>query len=347
MAFFRKDKPAQADEQTPVETATTDEPVEEDASESPEEAVPHVGISVSTYGQPKVTQTPRPPAEAPAQPSASATLPENTPVRHALAALPEKPEPRDILNVMRQSLQGHLYLRVNGDARKLLAEKQQLTLAVSTVGENRFLLAFTGQDAIQASVTADGNQQTSAIGQPAVAVLQNVIAGPYQGLVLDHATDGPKIVLPRQLIEKTLQEGAEVLAVKEALSKPRSESSPRDVATALAQAGGWVAVRGEGEKAGITEIRTGEGVRRIEVFSHPLEVLALGRSDRPARITAKSLGKALRTDEGLTGIVVNPAGPWIEIDRADLEPLFEAADAPEPENVDEAAGESSADADED
>lgn len=293
-----------------------------------EEIVPEVGISFSTYG--KATEAPaavRPAAEAPARTQTVPGLPDNAIVKQALAALPEAPQNTDVMNVMRQSLQGHLYVRVQGDAKALIAEGQNLTLAVTAIGDKRFLLAFTGGAALQDSVRADGDAATSAVGQPASTVFQNVVAGPYAGLFLDHATSGARLILPSELIAKALEEADPTFAVKTLLVSERTPRTAVDVADALTRAKLWVAGNADPEgRIGLAEARSADGRRRLEVFSHPLEVIALGRGDRPLPITGEQLAKALAADDGITGVVVDPAGPWIELGRTELAPVLALAD---------------------
>ncbi len=293
-----------------------------------EEIVPEVGISFSTYG--KAAETPaavRPAAEAPARTQTVPGLPDNAIVKQALAALPEAPQNTDVMNVMRQALQGHLYVRVQGDAKALIAEGQNLTLAVTAIGDKRFLLAFTGGAALQDSVRADGDAATSAVGQPASTVFQNVVAGPYAGLFLDHATSGARLILPSELIAKALEEADPTFAVKTLLVSERTPRTAVDVADALTRAKLWVAGNADPEgRIGLAEARSTDGRRRLEVFSHPLEVIALGRGDRPLPITGEQLAKALAADDGITGVVVDPAGPWIELGRTELAPVLALAD---------------------
>lgn len=318
-----------SDESAPIEQA---QPAPEEAAESvtadaaaPE--VPHVGISISTFGKPTSTPAPaRPPAEAPERTQTVPGLPDNAVLKEALAALPDKPANTDVMNVMRQAMQGHLYVRVQGDAKALLADGQGLTLAVTAIGDKRFLLAFSGGAALQDSVRSDGDAATSAVGQPASTVFQNVVAGPYAGLFLDHATTGARIILPAELIEKALEEGDSTFALKTLLVAERTEKTAIDVADALTRAPVWVAGNAdESGRIGLAEARSGDGRRRLEVFSHPLEVIAMGRGDRPLPLTAAQLATALASDAGITGVVVDPAGPWIELDRSALAPVIALA----------------------
>ncbi len=54
----------------------------------------------------------------------------------------------------------------------------------------------------------------------------------------------------------------------------------------------------------------------------PLELVALGRGDQPAKVTPEQLARALRSDDGISGVIVNPAGPWIRLSRAQLAPVL-------------------------
>jgi hypothetical protein len=52
-------------------------------------------------------------------------------------------------------------------------------------------------------------------------------------------------------------------------------------------------------------------------------------------LTAAQLGEALRSEPELSGFLVDAAGPWIRLEREQLEPLVTIADAAE--TVDAAA----------
>ena len=57
---------------------------------------------------------------------------------------------------------------------------------------------------------------------------------------------------------------------------------------------------------------------RARVTAARAVVDAFARGDQPAPMTAEQLGRALRADTGITGAIVDPAGPWIRLSRADL-----------------------------
>ncbi len=303
------------------------------APEAPSEPVPQVGISVSTYGAPAAPPSaaapsrPAPTTGESAPPSAAGRLPENTTLKSALAALPEAPQNIDVMNVMRQALQGDLYVRVRGDAKALVEAGEPITLAVTTIDDKRLLLAFTGPGALQDSLRSDGDTATSALPQPASVVFQNVVAGPYAGLFLDHATAGARVILPSELLAKALDEADPAFTLKTLLVSERTDATASAVVEALSRVKLWVAGNTDPSgQMGVAEARSADGRRRLEVFSHPLEVIALGRGDRPLPLTAAQLGKALQSDPGISGIVVDPAGPWIEITRDQLGPVIALAE---------------------
>ncbi|MDF2578582.1 MAG: hypothetical protein K0S49_161 [Microbacterium sp.] len=318
MAIFKRSardttsQPANADE---VGATTDGDVAAQPVDEAPAEAVPHVGISMSTFGAPAPSAAPaqpqrtvtRPPAEAPARTETVTGMPDNTLVQAALASLPEKPGNVDVMNVMRQSMQG--------------------------IDGARFLLAFTGGASLRASVEADGDRDTSALGLPVANVFRNAIEGPYEGLIIDHAVAGSRIVLPVQLITKAFEEGDPAFTIKNLLAGPRGPETAAAVGEALAQAPLWVAAgpAGDGGQLGLAESRTASGERRLEVYSHPLEVLVLQRGDRPVPVTAPQLARALQSNPALSGVIVDPGGPWIHVDRADLGPVLARADEPDPE----------------
>lgn len=264
------------------------------------------------------------PAEAPAPTSTLPGLRDNVLLVQALAALPEKPGGAELMNVARQLLQGHLFLRVQGDARALLSQGKPLPLSMATVGDKRYVLAYSGGGAIQASVRADGDTKTSAMGQPVLAVLRHVLAGEYDGLILDNNSAPARMVLPREILERAVGEADEQLRIKTLLAEPRTDVTATEVALALLEAPLWIAVKrtaGDGP-LGVAETRTAAGERFLEVFSHPLESVALARGDATAPVKPAQLATALARDEALAGLLVDPAGPWIRLTRAHLAPLL-------------------------
>lgn len=315
------------------------DPADASSAEAPAAPVPQVSISTSSFrgvgaptdAAPVTDSTPpvaaRPsarqpgPMEAPEGLESIPGLRDNALLSGALAEISGQPEPAQLLNIARQLLQGHVFLRVKGDARALLAEGKDLPLAIATRGDEQLVLAYSSGRALTQSVEADGDRDTSAMGQPVMALMRHVLGGPYAGVVLDHSSGDARAVLPTALLERMVSEADPELRIKTALSEKRTESTASTIVDAvLAGAPLWIAVAQpeEGGPVGVAESRTATGERFLEVFSHPLELLALGRGDQAVPLQKEQLAKALAGDDGLTGLLVDPAGPWIRLNRQDL-----------------------------
>ncbi|MET0780728.1 MAG: SseB family protein [Microbacterium sp.] len=314
-----------------------------DASGAPGGGVGTVTISMSSYrglgsqapadgpapAAAPVVSPPREPraAEAPAVTETIPGLRDNVVLREALAALPAPPTAPDLLEVARQLMQGHLFLRVKGDARALLAEGKDLPLGVAAVGDKQFVLAYSSGAALRQSIASDRETDTSAMGQPVLTVIRYALAGSYAGLIIDNSSAPARAVLPRELLEKLVEQADESLEVKTLLSGERTPATASAVAEALTRVKFWVAVNQSAEgRFGVAEARTADGARLIELYSHPLEVAALRRGDRAAPMAAAQLARALRADADLGGVIVDPGGPWIRLTRTDLAPLLALAD---------------------
>lgn len=263
-------------------------------------------------------------------PQAAESIPglrDNVLLRDALARMGGEPQPQALFEVARQLLQGHVFLRVKGDARALLSEGKDLPLAIASAGERTFALAYSSGAALQASLRLDGDVDTSAMGQPVLNVLRHVIGSTYDGIILDHASAPARAVLPKELLQKLVEQADPQLTVKTLLAGERTPATAAAVADALTHVRLWVAVgSAEGGRPGLAESRAADGSRYLEVFSHPLEVAVMGRGDNAAPITPAQLSRALRADASLSGVLVDPAGPWIRLSRDDLAPVLALAD---------------------
>lgn len=336
MALFSRGKRASEPSPAPdaestahpdAETAHPDaEPAQPESSDAAAAAA-SVAISTSSFGGFGSTATrpvaePVTPARPEVAPRATETVPglsDNVLLREALATLADTPTPQDILGVARQLLQGHLFLRVKGDARTLLSQGKELPLAIATIDDRRFVLAYSSGAALQASMRQDQDADTSAMGQPVLTVIRHVLAGDFEGLIIDPASAPARLMLTRDLLQPMLDGADPELELKTVLVSERTPDTARLVAEALARVRLWVAVNESAEGAlGIAEVRSNTGDRFLELYSHPLEVLAMGRGDRPAPMTVEHVKRALSVDEGITGVVVDPAGPWIQLRRGEL-----------------------------
>ncbi|MBD8011250.1 SseB family protein [Microbacterium sp. Re1] len=273
--------------------------------------------AAATVEQP-VPRLPLAPATPPEQTHTVDGLNDNILLREALAELQEGATNEQLLGVMRQSLQGHLYLRVHGDAREQISSGKPLSVGVIRDGERSFMLAYSSGRALQQSLEgAEDAAATSAIAQPTTAVYQQVIAGGFNGIVIDNSSAPHRAVFPTELLQKAVEQGDENMAVKTALAAPRDEQSAVRVAEALAGTRCWVAVNdgSNGQPVGIAEAHATDGRRFLQVFSHPLEVVALGRKDKPLPFQPEQLAKVLGEHSGLAGVLVDIAGPSIAIER--------------------------------
>jgi len=289
-------------------------------------------------------ELPLAPAAPPARLETIKGLRDNAVLRDALAALPEKPTPAQLLGVARQLMQGHLFLRVAGDVREQVDENGKATLqyGVASAGEKNYMLVYSSGKALSEAVKADGNEKTSAVAQPVPLILAHMIERGFDGLIVDGASGQSRIVLPREVIERAHTQADPRLRVKSALAQPRDADTPKRIAKILAeQPPLWVAVGSspDGEegvqKMGIAEARLVDGTRLLQVYSHPLEIVAQGRTERAMPFGADKIAKVLRDHEDLGGILIDPAGPLMTLTREELEPIMALADqtpeAPEAE----------------
>jgi hypothetical protein len=350
-AWPESETPIEADapDEAPVDESAAGEP-------TPENGVPDVGITVQAFrgvgatAGPEVSlpdlqeSTPSRPASATASaprvqqapqkrtlPLAPALPPEltesvpgmkdNVLLRAALAELEEGPSNEHLIGVLRQMMQNHLYLRVHGDAREQLAEGKPLSIAVVRDGERSYMLAFSAAEAVRESVQRESEPTaTSAIAQPVTAVLHQVVTGEFAGLILDNASGVHRAVFPVEILTKALEQADVNMTIKMLLAAPRDEGSAQKVGDALATTKMWVAVNdGSGNgQVGIAEAQTADGRRFLQVFSHPLEIVALGRGDKPMPFEPEQLAKVLSGHDSLAGVIVDSAGPSMVVERAAL-----------------------------
>lgn len=340
---------------------TLNAPAESSIPETAAEVVPSIGISVQAFrgvgaeagpevslpdpdaGQAKTStpatasaapQVPALPAERklplapvlpPEQTETVAGMKDNVLLREALKELTEGASNEQLLGVLRQTLQGHLYLRVHGDARAQISEGKPLSIAVARDGERSFMLAFSSAAAVRDSVAQETDPAaTSAVAQPVTSVLQQVVAGEFTGLIVDNASAPHRVVFPTELLQKALEQTEPDLTVKTILAAPRQADSVVKAGEALASKRMWVAVNdGNGSgQVGIAEAQTADGKRFLQLFSHPLEVLALGRGDRPLPFGPEQLAKVLTSHSEMAGVIIDPAGPSLVVERDALAPVL-------------------------
>lgn len=284
--------------------------------------------TVQPAAQPEAPQErklPLAPSLPPEQTETVAGMRDNVLLREALKEVEAGASNEQLLGVMRQALQGHLYIRVIGDARAQISEGKPLSVAVVRHAERQFMLAFSSAAAVRDSVQLeDDPSASSAVAQPVTAVLQQVVSGDFAGLIVDNASAPHRVVFPTELLQKTLEQADVDMTVKSLLAAPREQDTPVKVGEALATKRMWVAVNdgaGTGQ-VGIAEAQTTDGRRFLQLFSHPLEVIALGRKDRPLPFEPEQLAKVLSTHDEVAGVIVDSAGPSIVVERDALAPVL-------------------------
>lgn len=275
--------------------------------------------------EPVARTLPLAPALPPEQTETVPGMKDNVLLRAALSELEEGATNDQLIGVLRQALQGQLYLRVNGDARTLISEGKPLSVGVMRDGDRSFMLAFSSAGAVRESVQReDDPTATSAVAQPVTGVLQQVVSGDFTGLIIDNASAPHRAVFPSEILAKALDQADVNMTVKTLIAGPREPDTAAKVGEALATTRMWVAVNDQdGNGAvGIAEAQTPDGTRYLQLFSHPLEIVALGRGDRPAPFEPAQLAKVLSGHPEMAGVLVDSAGPSIVVDRAALAPVL-------------------------
>ncbi|MGM1017407.1 MAG: SseB family protein [Actinomycetota bacterium] len=275
--------------------------------------------------EPVARTLPLAPALPPEQTETVPGMKDNVLLRAALSELEEGATNDQLIGVLRQALQGQLYLRVNGDARTLISEGKPLSVGVMRDGDRSFMLAFSSAGAVRESVQReDDPTATSAVAQPVTGVLQQVVSGDFTGLIIDNASAPHRAVFPSEILAKALDQADVNMTVKTLIAGPREADTAAKVGEALSTTRMWVAVNDQdGNGAvGIAEAQTPDGTRYLQLFSHPLEIVALGRGDRPAPFEPAQLAKVLSGHPEMAGVLVDSAGPSIVVDRAALAPVL-------------------------
>jgi hypothetical protein len=285
---------------------------------TPPAAVPEEAIA-------KDRRLPLAPLLPPEQTETVAGMKDNILLREALKEVEAGASNEQLLGVLRQALQGHLYIRVIGDARAQISEGKPLAVAVVRDSERQFMLAFSSAAAVRDSVQLEDDPSTSsAVAQPVTSVFQQVVSGDFAGLIVDNASAPNRVVFPTELLQKTLDQADVDMTVKSLLARPREQDSAVKVGEALATKRMWVAVNdgaGTGQ-VGIAEAQTADGRRFLQLFSHPLEVIALGRGDRPLPFEPAQLAKVLSSHSEMAGVIVDSAGPSLVVERDALAPVL-------------------------
>ncbi|MGF3055927.1 SseB family protein [Microbacterium sp. YY-01] len=297
------------------------------------QVAPETRLGAENVG-PRISSTkrelPLAPHDPPAQTETVEGMKDNVLLREALAQLTAEPTNEQLLGVLRQALQGHLYLRVHGDAREQLSSGEPLSIGVLREGERTFILAYSSAGSLRESVQRESNpEQTSAMAQPAQGVFRQVLDSDFSGVILDAASAPRRAVFPREVLERAMEQADPEFRLKALLAQPREADSIAKAVEIIGDSRLWVAVsdaQSEGQ-FGIAEAQMADGSRYLQLFTHPLEIVAMGRQERPMPFTADMIGRVMGSHDSLSGVIVDTAGPTMIIPRDALQTLIDSAAA--------------------
>lgn len=307
-----------ADAGPEVKLPDPDEPAPARTAPKAQAAAPAAQTAPAAPTVPEKRTLPLASALPPEQTESVPGMKDNVLLRTALAELEEGATNEQLIGVLRQMMQGHLYLRVHGDARTQISEGKPLSVAVVRDGERAFMLAFSSAVAVRDSVQRESDPTaTSAVAQPVTAVLQQVVSGSFSGIIIDNASGVHRAVFPIEILQRALEQADTDMTIKTLIAAPREQDTALKIGNALAKTKVWVAVSDgtSGAPVGIAEARTADGKRFLQVFSHPLEIVALGRGDKPMPFSPERLAKVLSEHSEIAGVLVDPAGPSIIVER--------------------------------
>lgn len=248
-----------------------------------------------------------------------ADLVDNVILRTAIAAFAEAPDQARYFEVLRAATQGALLLDATGSQIQFTEDGSSIAKG-STIGFHEgkgpdgelALFAFTNQ---QQAINIHPNDPDSVqtIGQSAIGTLE-FAASQYTWLYIDPA--GPTCALKVADIHFVLRNAHNDL-VKETLGGTGDNRAA--VLDALGAGGQLLYAVAENED-GSVQVRTSvspTGAPVYLAFTSAAEVIAREPTAAVASIDlARIVADALT--EPFEGLVINPAGPWIGLDRNDL-----------------------------
>ncbi len=250
-----------------------------------------------------------------------ADLVDNVPLRRAIAEFAEKSEQSTFLEVVRNILHGDLLFDTTGseismtDDGSSIATGSTFALREGTGPDGeRALFAFTRQEEVL-RMHEDTPAAVQTLGQPAASTLEFAAEHGFGWLYLDPA--GPTCAVRLADVEftvKTIRNDA----IKTALDTDGPTWMKNAVIDALSLGGQLlyaVNETPEGVQARTSTNPAGQAVALA--FTSAAEVVVRSTSDSWAaidvsRIVSDALG------DNFSGLVINPAGPWIELNRDDL-----------------------------
>lgn len=249
---------------------------------------------------------------------------DNVRLRRAIAAFGADSNERTMIEVIRAALVGQLLLDATGSEFDLREGKPQTGSTIrlsSSVGPDgrRAMLAFTCNDEI-ARMHPAGTQHQS-IAQPAAGVFEMAKKQGAGWLYLDPA-------------DKTAALSSKDIDF--ALRHPRNDrlsgaiaageaGGSRETIVAALRADGPILLAGElrsrerrNEQPRLRMSEKPDGTRALLAFTSAPEVAARNPQDGIINTTTAKLRAQLRTSTLFSSIIVNPAGPFVEVSREEF-----------------------------
>lgn len=247
---------------------------------------------------------------------------DNFVLRAALTEVTATPTRAQLVAVCRQLLQGDLILTANGDFLDQFIRRDNPHIGLVVEGGRKLLAAFSTQETFDQLRASQGNpHETYSVTKKAAEVLDQVISGGFDGLVVDQASAPHRVSIPTQVIQSLLAEAEPNFTIKTLLAAPRDAETIASLVEALTTTNTWAG--GHESDAGqiaLAQIENPDGSGNyLLLFSHPWEVTVLGNSDRPLVMAPKDLARTLAAQPEIAGVIIDPAGPSIAVSRKALE----------------------------
>jgi hypothetical protein len=245
---------------------------------------------------------------------------DNVTVRRAVGQFAAQPSQRGALDVLRECMYGDLLLDITGSdtfTADAFAPGSRLQIRTGT-GPNggSALYAFTHNHEI-GRLYPPGTR-TQSLVTPAVDALELARQQDNAWLYLDPA--GPTCELSAAEIDFALR-NPNNSTLKEALARHAAGDTDRTAIAALLRHHGPLLLAADDSVGGPVGIRTTthpDGSTSLFAFTSAPEVLAFNPADAVAATTTQEVLDTARR-QGHTGIVINPAGPSIQLSLAEID----------------------------
>lgn len=250
-------------------------------------------------------------------------------LREALGQLASGTSREKLIGVTRQLLQGDLMLVAQGDYLDQFVHASNPPYGSIQTEGRRLLAAYSTEETFSAARAREvDSRNVYSVTQPAGIVLAHVLAKGFDGIVIDNASAPLTVTIPADVIRSMLAEADPNFTIKTLLAAPRDATTVASVVEALLTTTTWAAGRklpegGVAIAQGQIPDKTGS---YLLLFSHPWEVSLLGTEDRPLVFAPNDLAQNLAEDPEIAGVLIDPAGPSIVIERAALRRVAELAD---------------------